>query len=110
MIYSGQFGNDLWAEERVLRYDQSKATNPEFNAGAHWLAVSLVERVSIFRALPNCTGPGNANFANVAPFFLNETSPEGWFRRATPYNLVNVGTDIATLLVSSSELTVTGSN
>jgi hypothetical protein len=108
--HGNQFGNDAFAEERVLVYNEAKDTNPTFNAGVRWLAVTTAERVFIFRALPNGTDPTNANFANVAPFYLNETFPEEWFRRSTPYSLVNTGTDIATLLATSSELTVPGEN
>jgi hypothetical protein len=72
--------------------------------------VTTAERVFIFRALPNGTDPGNANFANIGPFFLNETFPEEWFRRATPYSLADTGADIATLLATSGSLTVPGQN
>lgn len=108
--YGGQFGNSAFAEERVTRYEESKNTNPNFNAGVRWLAVTTAERVFIFRALPNGTDETNANFANVAPFYLNETFPRDWFRRATPYTLEATGLDIATLLATSGELTVPGQN
>lgn len=72
--------------------------------------MTTAERVFIPAALPNGTTPGNANFANIAPFFLNETFPPEWFRRATPYTLVNTATDIVTLLATSSEITVPGEN
>ncbi|KAK4610567.1 hypothetical protein CLAFUW4_13871 [Fulvia fulva] len=108
--YGGQFGNSAFAEERVLVYNEAKNSNPTFNAGIRWLAVTTAERVFIFRALPNGTHPELADYQNVAPFYMNETFPERWFRRATPYSLVNTGTDIATLLASSSELTVPGQN
>ena len=57
----------------------------------------MAERVFIFRALPNGTEPTLADFQNVAPFFLNETFPDDWFKRGTPYTLANVGTDIVDL-------------
>jgi hypothetical protein len=60
--------------------------------------------------MPNGTHPGLADYQNVAPFYLNETFPENWFRRASPYSLVETGTDIANLLLTSSELTVPGHN
>jgi hypothetical protein len=41
---------------------------------------------------------------------MNETFPDDWFRRDSAYSLENTGTDIATLLLSSSELTVPGQN
>jgi len=91
-------------------YNEAKGNNPEFNAGVRWLAVSTAERVFIPRALPNGTDLDNANFANVLPFYLNETFPPKWFRRPTPYSLVNTGTDIATLLALSPELTIPGQN
>ena len=75
-----------------------------------WLAVSLAERVFVFRALPNGTDETNANFENVAPFFLNETFPSEWFRRATPFSLVDLANDIATLLATSPQLTIPGRN
>jgi hypothetical protein len=70
--------------------------------------VSTAERVFIFSALPNGTDENLANFQNVAPFYLNETFPENWFRRATPYSLVDTGADIAALLASSGSLTTPG--
>lgn len=108
--YNGQFGNSAFAEERVLLYNEAKNNNPTFNAGVRWLGVTTAERVFIFRALPNGTEETNANYENVAPFYMNETFPKEWYRRATPYSLVNTGTDIATLLASSSELTIPGTN
>jgi hypothetical protein len=74
------------------------------------LAVSTAERVFIFSALPNGTDENLADFQNVAPFYLNETFPEKWFRRATPYSLVDTGTGIAALLASSGSLTTPGHN
>jgi hypothetical protein len=104
----GQFGLDTWNQERQLTYTESRDTNPEFDAGAKHLAVSLAERVFIYRALPNGTDETNANFANIAPFFLNETFPPFWFRRGTPYSLPNVADDILALyLAGPTEL---GSN
>jgi len=108
--YGGQFGIPTFAEERVLLYNEAKSTNPNFDAGSRWLAVTTAERVFIPRALPNGTDPNNANYANVAPFYLNETFPREWFRRATPYSLVNTGTDIAALLAASPALTTPGAN
>ncbi|KAK5126273.1 hypothetical protein LTR85_010508 [Meristemomyces frigidus] len=108
--YDGEFGNSAFAEERVLRYNDAKNNNPEFDAGIRWLAVTNAERVFIFRALPNGTHETLADYQNVAPFYLNETFPEEWFRRANAYSLAETGTDIANLLASSSEITTPGVN
>ncbi|KAH9845157.1 aromatic peroxygenase-like [Teratosphaeria destructans] len=108
--YDGEFGNSAFAEERVLRYNQAKNSNPEFDAGIRWLAVTTAERVFIFRALPNGTHDILADYRNVAPFYLNETFPDNWFRRDNAYSLADTGADIADLLVSSSEVTTPGQN
>jgi hypothetical protein len=74
--YGGEFGNSAFAEERVLVYNEAKNTNPEFNAGVRWLAVTTAERVFIFRALPNGTHETLADYRNTAPFYMNETFPQ----------------------------------
>jgi hypothetical protein len=33
------------------------------------------------------TGPGDASYRNIAPFFLNETFPDGWFKRGVGFSL-----------------------
>nr|POE79362.1 aromatic peroxygenase [Quercus suber] len=108
--YGGEFGNSAFAEERVVVYNEAKNINPEFDAGIRWLAVTTAERVFIFRAMPNGTHETLADNQNVLPFYLNETFPEHWFRRATPYSLVDTGADIANLILSSSQLTIPGQN
>ena len=84
--YGGQFNFDTNAEDNGLRYDNSRATNPEFFAGAIWFAVSHAERVFVYEGLANGTTK-SADFANVAPFFLNETFPPDWYRRGDPFSL-----------------------
>lgn len=51
-----------------------------------WFAVSHAERVFVFEGLANGTS-GLASYDNVAPFFLNETFPDNWFRRGAPLTL-----------------------
>ena len=41
----------------------------------------------VYEGLPNGTTPDVADYANIAPFFLNETFPEGWYRRGDPWTL-----------------------
>lgn len=55
----------------------------------------------MYRALPNGTNPAVADFKNIAPFFLNETFPEEWFRRETAYDVPNLVTDILALYTGS---------
>ncbi|KAB8343155.1 hypothetical protein FH972_022745 [Carpinus fangiana] len=99
----GMFGMNTWANERVVSYQESLTKNPSFDAGPKQLAVNLAERVFIPRALPNGTHQNLADRQNVEPFYLNETFPTQWFRRATAYNLQNVGTDIAYLFLLSPQ-------
>ena len=66
------------AQDNGLRYDNSRNTNPDFFAGAIWFLVSHAERVFVYEGLPNGTTQNVADYANVAPFFLDERFPEGW--------------------------------
>lgn len=56
--YDGDFGLQTFIEEKDITYEESKATNPEFFAGAKWFVVAHAERVFVYRALPNGTTPG----------------------------------------------------
>ena len=83
--------------EKATTFNTSRSTNPSFNGGAKQFAVGLAERAFVYRGLPNGTNPDMPNFANIAPFFLNETFPENWFRRATAYSLVDLAPDLVDL-------------
>ena len=48
--------------------------------------MSHAERVFVYEGLANSTS-GLANYDNVAPFFLNETFPDNWYRRGVPLTL-----------------------
>ena len=93
----GNFGRDLFTAERASTFNTARSTNPNFNGGAKQFAVGLAERAFVYRGLPNGTTPDLPNFQNIGPFFLNETFPEDWFRRATPYSLANLGPDLVDL-------------
>ena len=92
-----QFGLPAQIRNQRETYTESRNTNPEFFAGAKYFAVSTAERIFIFEGLPNGTHQKDANFNNIAPFFLNETFPDDWFRRGTPFTLANAATDILQL-------------
>jgi hypothetical protein len=83
------------------RYNNSRATNPQFLAGAVWFAVSHAARVFVYEGLPNGTTPGVANYANIAPFFLNETFPPNWFRRGNPLTLLSVFEEVGALFLQN---------
>jgi len=108
--YNGLFNLETWKEERVAVYNEAKNTNPDFNAGIRWLAVTTAERVFIYRALPNGTFPNYADAQNVLPFYLNETFPDDWYVRDTPYTLAATGADIASLLATTALDTPLGEN
>ncbi|KAF2173833.1 hypothetical protein M409DRAFT_48753 [Zasmidium cellare ATCC 36951] len=103
--HGGQFNFDANVEDASNRYDTSRKYNPSFLAGFLWFFVTHVERVFVFSLLPNGTNEGVADYANVAPFFLNETFPPNWYRRATPWNAVqNFGTAAEMFLAAPREL------
>ncbi|KAF2239705.1 Cloroperoxidase [Viridothelium virens] len=101
--YDGQFGAATQAYDNGLRYDYSRETNPEFLAGVAWFAVSHAERVFVYEGLANgtATGAGDANFANIGPFFLNETFPPEWFRRGVPFSLAGAFGEAAALFLAN---------
>lgn len=67
-------------------------------------------RVLTYRPLANGTTPDEPNCksqaevvnlvlttridANIAPFFLNETFPENWYRRGTAYSLADLAVEV----------------
>ena len=72
----GFFGIETWIANQEATYKTARSTNPEFFAGVKYFAVSLAERVFVFRGLPNGTHEETADSANIEPFFLNNTFPE----------------------------------
>lgn len=97
--YNGLYGIEMWNDERVKTYEMSRDTNPSFQFEAKGLAVTLAERVFMFRyvgsghshgshvnilsvcdyltdasnsALPNGTTEDQADARNILPFFMNE--------------------------------------
>lgn len=53
---------------------KSRATNPEYSNGANFIFNGATRALTL-RPLPNGTTPDVADWANIAPFFLNETFP-----------------------------------
>lgn len=78
--------------------DESRATNPRFTFGANF-AVVYATRALLTRPLANGTQPNVPNFKNVAPFYLNETFPEAWYRIPHSYSLVDLLGDIGNLFL-----------
>ena len=75
------------------RVEESRATNPEFTMGGNF-AVIYATRALLTRPLPNGTAPNTPDFKNIAPFYLNETFPENWYRIPNSYSLVDLLGDI----------------
>jgi hypothetical protein len=42
-----------------------------------------------------------ANYANVAPFFLNETFPPNWYRRGDPFSIVSAFEEAGALFLQN---------
>ena len=98
--HEGQFKAEAQAEDNGLRYDYSRATNPWFFAGAIWFAVSHAERVFVYEGFANGTDR-NADWDNVAPFFLNATCPPHWYRRGDPFTLPQAFAEAGALFLSN---------
>ncbi|MCJ1333740.1 hypothetical protein MMC10_010440 [Thelotrema lepadinum] len=93
----GFFGIETWIANQEATYNTARATNPDFFAGVKYFAVSLAERSFVFRGLPNGTHEETPDSANIEPFFLNNTFPDDWFRRGTPFGLANLAVDLVNL-------------
>jgi len=101
--HGGQFKAETQAEDNGVRYDYSRATNPTFYAGAIWFAVSHAERVFVYEGFANGTDQ-NADWDNIAPFFLNETFPPHWYRRGEPFTLPQALGEAGALFLSNPRI------
>lgn len=91
---NGLFSFDTFQQEAAIRWDQSQAENPTFFSGVKQFIVRYAVRVLTYRPLANGTTPDLPNYANIAPFFVNETFPENWYRRADAYSFVDLAAEI----------------
>ena len=94
----GLFNAQTNAVDNGFRYDISRETNPDFLAGVAWFAVSHAERVFVYEGLANGT-TGVPDYNSVAPFFLNETFPEDWYRRGDAFTLAGALADAVELFL-----------
>ncbi|UZJ53727.1 hypothetical protein CBS101457_003047 [Exobasidium rhododendri] len=108
----GNYGAAMWKKERKITYDEGVADNPEFYAGAKYIAVGIAERSFIPRALPTFSGPtsGIPDAFNVEAFFLNETFPANWFKRGDAYTLTGLAGDVVDYTTDLSTFTAPGQN
>lgn len=90
----GLFNTDAVKKNAADAVDASRSTNPEFAFGGNF-AVVYATRALLTRPLPNGTEPNTADYKNIAPFYLNETFPENWYRIPNSYSLVDLLADIA---------------
>lgn len=94
----GLFNIDAVKHNAADAVDTSRATNPEFAFGGNF-AVVYATRALLTRPLPNGTNPNVADYKNVAPFYLNETFPDDWYRIPHSYSLVDLLGDIGNLFL-----------
>ena len=66
-----------------------------------WFIVSHAARVFVYEGLANGTTQSNADYANVAPFFLDERFPEHWYRRGIPFTLPQAFMEAGALFLSN---------
>ncbi|EME39721.1 hypothetical protein DOTSEDRAFT_75386 [Dothistroma septosporum NZE10] len=94
----GLFNIDAVKHNAADQVDASRANNPEFAFGGNF-AVVYATRALLTRPLPNGTAPNVPDFKNIAPFYLNETFPENWYRIPNSYSLVDLLGDIGDLFL-----------
>lgn len=98
----GLFNIDAMKVNAAYQVEASRADNPEFAMGGNF-AVIYATRALLARPLPNGTDPDFPNFDNIAPFYLNETFPDDWFRIPDSYSLVDLLGDIGDLFLYSPQ-------
>ncbi|KAH9842179.1 heme-thiolate peroxidase HTP8 [Teratosphaeria destructans] len=89
----GLFNVDAVKNNAAEAVEASRAENPEFTMGGNF-AVIYATRALLSRPLANGTEPNTPDFQNIAPFYLNETFPEYWYRIPDSYSLVDLLGDI----------------
>jgi hypothetical protein len=97
------YGNGLFditavANNAADAVEESRATNPRFTMGGNF-AVIYATRALLSRPLANGSEPNVPNFKNIAPFYLNETFPDYWYRIPNSYSLVDLVGDIGQLFL-----------
>jgi hypothetical protein len=100
---ANNYGNGLFNIEAMKRnaadaVEESRNTNPTFAFGADF-AVIYATRALLARPLPNGTAPNTPDYKNVAPFYLDESFPEDWYRIPNSYSLVDLVGDIGSLFL-----------
>jgi hypothetical protein len=94
----GLFDINAVANNAADAVEESRATNPRFTMGGNF-AVIYATRALLSRPLANGTTPNLPDFKNIAPFYLNETFPEYWYRIPHSYSLVDLLGDIGQLFL-----------
>lgn len=56
--HSNLFSQATFTDEKKRSYDDSRATNPTFNAGPKWFIIAMGERVFVYKTMINGTEPG----------------------------------------------------
>lgn len=94
----GLFNIDAVQNNAADQVEASRANNPDFTFGGNF-AVVYATRALLTRPLANGTEPNTPDFKNIAPFYLNETFPENWYRIPDSYSLVDLLGDIGNLFL-----------
>jgi hypothetical protein len=82
----------------------------QFQADIRWLIVSLFVRVLVSQNFPNGTTPSTPDYQSVAPFFLNETFPENWYRHDPQLGIAGLVSGVVEILSISGAQTPLGQN
>ncbi|KAF2769155.1 hypothetical protein EJ03DRAFT_374684 [Teratosphaeria nubilosa] len=89
----GLFNVDAVKANAAEAVEASRAENPDFTMGGNF-AVIYATRALLSRPLANGSEPNTPDFQNIAPFYLNETFSEYWYRIPNSYSLVDLLGDI----------------
>jgi hypothetical protein len=108
--YGGLFSKEMFAEERVNTYNTAIETNPEFQADIRWLILHLFVRVLVSQNFSNGTTSSTPDYQSIAPFFLNETFPNNWYRHDQQLSIPGLVSGVVEILSISGAQTPLGQN
>ncbi|KAL8797109.1 MAG: hypothetical protein Q9195_000576 [Heterodermia aff. obscurata] len=84
------FSQAAFTDEKKRSYDDSRATNPHFDAGPKWYVIAHGERVFVYRNMLNGTSPGECSHFDPNQIYTGRVVVVRFTQRPT-----NVSTDTA---------------
>ncbi|KAE8251370.1 hypothetical protein A4X13_0g4023 [Tilletia indica] len=104
--FNDQYGNgsatvDSLAQYRYQRFQESKADNPYFSFVFPRYFFSYAETSLVLNSFPSAaknTSGVSTDLSDLSSFFVNQTFPDEWYRKATPFGLLDIAVGATEIL------------